>query len=159
MLEQRFPRALLLNEHGEDRVIRDGNFEFLGAPVGSPQYMSEEIRKRAAKASSLASEIAKLNDPQVGLRLLKHCASFCKVVYTMRTVPPTVQAEALESFDGDIRAAFENLTGLQPDDGAWARATLGMAHSGLGLRSASRHAPAAFVASRSSTQALCVEID
>ena len=88
MLEQRFPRALLLNENGEDRVIRDGNFEFLGAPVGSPQYMSEEIRKRAAKASSLASEIAKLNDPQVGLRLLKHCASFCKIVYTMRTVPP-----------------------------------------------------------------------
>ena len=37
-LSSLFPRELLVDERGRDRVIREGGFEFLGAPIGSTDF-------------------------------------------------------------------------------------------------------------------------
>jgi hypothetical protein len=41
--------------------------------------------------------------PQVGLRLLRHCAGFCKLVFSCRTTPATLHCAELEANDNDVR--------------------------------------------------------
>ena len=64
-----FPREVLRDEDGEDRVLRDGNFEFLGAPIGSDEFCAASTRARVAEAAKTIKAICKHNDPQIGLRL------------------------------------------------------------------------------------------
>ena len=51
------------------------------------------------------------------------------------------------------------LTGIHLGVGQWRRATLAFAHAGLGLRSASVHAPAAYLASLGASLSACAELD
>ena len=96
---------------------------------------------------------------KVGLRLLRHCLSFGKMVYSCRTVPDELHSEDLKGYDEAMRGAFGCLTGIATDDSQWAQACRGFALADLGLRSAERHAPAAYVASRCATKDLCREVD
>ena len=41
-----------------------------------------------------------MGDAQTALLLTRNCAGFCKVAYSMRTVPPTAHAAALRDFRG-----------------------------------------------------------
>ena len=91
--------------------------------------------------------LADLDDPQVAIILLRHCANYCKLAYSARVMPPSAHQQALQDFDMDVMRTFEATTALFPDDDAWGRAQLGTAMGGLGLRSAHRHADAAYVAS------------
>ena len=99
--------------------------------------------------------IAALEDPQVALRLLRKCACFCKLQYSMRTVPSTSHRSELEVFDNQVRAAFTGLAGFAPDDQQWGQASRGLWCEGLGLRATARHADATYVASRTATRASC----
>ena len=157
---RRFPPGLLTDPAtGTDRVGLDGNFEFLGAPVGSPQYCAAFVQRKVDAAAASLQALGELQDPQVGLRLLRLCRNFCKMVYLQRTVPHEVQSAPLQEFDAKIRDAFCSLTGFYPTDEEWKQATRGFAQGGLGLRSAARHAPAAYLASFAATQAGCRELD
>ncbi|CAK0798447.1 unnamed protein product, partial [Prorocentrum cordatum] len=78
---------------------------------------------------------------KVALLLLRHCASFGKLVYCARTAPPELQAGALRSFD------------------AAQRASRGLAYAGLGLRRLEAHAAGACLASLGATRRLCSELD
>ena len=69
--ESRFPRPLVVDAEGRDRVLRDGNFEFLGTPIGADVFCEAETTRRAEKASRLLNGLAELEDPQVGLRLVR----------------------------------------------------------------------------------------
>ena len=140
-------------------MIRDGNFEFLGAPVGSAAFCTGAARDRVHKAKPLLEAISSHRDPQIGLRLLRSCAGFCKMVYTARVVAPAWHLTALHEFDLAVRTAFVELTGLQPDEPQWEQACRGMFAGGLGLRSVSRHTAGAYLASRASTRILCSEVD
>ncbi|KAL5493146.1 hypothetical protein EMCRGX_G014281 [Ephydatia muelleri] len=66
-------------------------------------------------------------DPQVAL----HSSGF--VVVTL--------------FDQDVQKCFTSCTGVHPSIAAWKQAQLSLSRGGLGLRSLSHHAPAAFIAS------------
>ena len=59
----------------------------------------------------------------------------------------------------DVRRTLEATTALFPDDDAWGRAQLGTAMGGLGLRSAHRHADAAYVASVVESASLATAVD
>ena len=141
------------------RVAWDGNFEFLGAPIGSAEYCGAFTSERVAQAKVTLDAVAKLTDPQVGLRLLRHCAGFCKMVYSMRVTDPEAHSAALLAFDELQRATFTEITGLRPNDAQWGQAQRGFTHSGLGLRSVARHAPGAYLASCAATQAQCLAAD
>ena len=141
------------------KVIRDGNFELLGGPIGSADFCNQHTQARVKEATPLLEALGELPDPQVALKLLRHCAGFCKMVFSIRAVPASFHAEALHAFDAQVRACFEQFTCLYPDDEQWMQATLPTASGGLGLRSIAKHSHAAFLASRRSCFELCQELD
>jgi len=141
------------------KVVRDGNFELLGGPIGDATFCNSHTQERVAKALKVLKALGETPDPQVALRLLRNCAGFCKMVYSVRVVPASFHADALQTFDAQVRACFEQFTCLHPDDTQWAQATLGTDSGGLGLRSLAKHSNAAFLASRSACLDLCKDLD
>ncbi|CAE7231032.1 mdlA [Symbiodinium natans] len=152
-----FPAALLLHADGSGRVLR--NFEFLGAAIGDDDFIQTHTLARAEKAGELLEALAELEDPQVGLRLLRACAGFCRMVHSMRCNPPAAQAAALAHFDGLVRRCLGGLTGIHVTAEQWLQASRGLAHAGLGLRSCSAHAPAAYLASVGASLEHCSDLD
>ena len=72
--------------------------------------------KRVAKAQRLLSAQGEVPDPQVALQLLRRCAGFSKMVYSLRVVPSSSHSEALLCFDSAVRSCFEQFTTLMRDD-------------------------------------------
>lgn len=141
------------------KVIRDANFELLGGPIGSPEFCNKHTESRVTKALRVLSALGEVPDPQVALTLLRRCASFSKMVFSIRVVPSSFHTEALQNFDAQVRACFEQFTCLHPDAEQWIQATLSTDKGGLGLRSLAQHRHAAFLASRSACLDLCKELD
>ena len=154
-----FPQDLLFDERGQDRVLRDGNFEFLGAPIGSADFCAKITEQRVEEAATTITAICTHGDPQIGLRLLWTCGSFCKLVYSTRVVAPHAQIAELQNFDALVRQTFSDLTGLHPDDATWDQATRGFDSAGLGLRSTADHGVGAYLASRAASRDRCKKID
>ena len=46
---------------------------------------------------------------QVALHLLRQCASYCKLGYSARVVPPSAHTEALLEMDAAVRSCLEQL--------------------------------------------------
>jgi hypothetical protein len=92
-LERLFPDALLRDlddsspTYGQSRILLGGNFEILGAPIGSPSFCAAHTDERARKTLPTLSAIAALEDPQVALRLQRRCQGFAKLGYSARVVP------------------------------------------------------------------------
>ena len=62
-------------------------------------------------------------------------------------------------FDGMVRRCFGDFSGIHPTDLQWDQATRGLRFGGLGLRSTSSHAAAAYIASVGSSLEACAAID
>lgn len=109
--------------------------------------------------------IAALQDSQAALRLLRHCAGFCRLVRAicgaryMRCCPFPTSSGALAHFDHLVRTCFSSFTGLHLTPSQWKQATRGLGHAGLGLRSVAAHAPAAYLASLGGCALQCGELD
>ena len=132
----------------------------LGAAIGGHAFCAAHTQSQRVDASKpLLEALWHLDDPQTGLLLLRECASFCKVAYSARVTPPALHTAALSAFDAEVRTCLEALcTGPLPGP-AWAQASLSTSAGGLGLRLASRHASAGFLASTTATEELCKELD
>ena len=137
-----------------------GTASLLGAPIGPAVYCEAyTLTKRVDRALPLLRSLAALPDPQTGLLLLQHCASFCKVVFAARVTPPALIAGALEAFDKAVVGCLEELCTGGLSDAARTQASLSTSVGGLGLRNARRHSPAAYVASVVATRATCSSLD
>ena len=68
-LARNFPRQLVTDADGHSRVLR--NFELLGAALGDNDFIAEHTQQRVRAGKQLLDAIASLEDPQVGLRLLR----------------------------------------------------------------------------------------
>ena len=79
--------------------------------------------------------MCELNDTQAGLMMLPSRASFGELVYSARTSPTALIANELGNFDQAQRSTFCELTRLDLDGDAWARAQWASGVGGLGLRS------------------------
>ena len=147
-----FPPGVKLN--------RTGAFSLLGAPVGNTAFCEAHAQTKRVEASApLLQALAELGDPQTGLLLLRQCASFCKVAYATRVTPPLLHCQAMDAFDGQVRACLERLCTGPLSAEAWEQSSLSTSCGGLGLRHAGRHGPAAYIASIVSTTALCSAMD
>ena len=134
-LAELFPRRLLFDPiSGQSRVLNNGNFDILGAPIGSNDHCAAHTRGRIDKARPLLAALEDLPDPQISLRLLRRCLSFAKLVYSARTVPPDLHSGALAAYDDVVRNTFAVSTSVVPPDANWALATRGFWCGGLGLR-------------------------
>jgi hypothetical protein len=141
------------------RWLPGGGIKLLGAPIGSAAFCAELTAKRVAKAEELLSTLCTYSHTQGALLLLRHCASFSKLVYTSRTVPPAFHREALTAFQGALRSSLEKWLGDKLPDHCWALAQLGISHGGLGVRDPARHAPAAYLGSLHQSRELCQRLD
>ena len=137
----------------------DGCFKLLGAAFGDAAFCESLAQKRADKANRLLLKLKDCPSKQGALLLMRHCASWCKLVYSARTVPPILQHSALAQMEERLRATLDAIVGGKMADRSWHLAQLGVSQGGLGIRDPQRHAPAAYYASLLQTQDLCCAID
>ena len=76
-------------------------------------WATMHTQSRVNKALPVLAALGELSDPQVALQLLRHCASFSKMVFSIRAVPASFHTEALLSFDAQVRACFEQFSSLR----------------------------------------------
>jgi hypothetical protein len=142
---------------GSSRLKR--NFEFLGGAIGDDAFVEAHTRARVEAVGPLLDALAELGDAQVGLRLLRSCAGYGRLVHSMRCNPPHSQRAALQLFDGKVQAAFSSITGLHLTATQRAQVGRGLGFAGVGVRCSSLDAPAAFLASVGSCAVACEEAD
>ena len=138
---------------------RDGNFKLLGAPIGDVPFTEAHTDERRALAAELLKSVGKYDHCQGALQLLRHCASWSRLVYSARIVPLELHETALDAFVQNLRGALGQLTGDTRPERSWLLAQLGITHGGIGIRDPPRHVPAAYLASLSVTSVLCGRID
>ena len=80
-----FPPELLRTADGATRVQR--SFDLLGASIGDTPYMVSHTAARVQAARPLLQALGQVDDPQVGLRLLRSCAGHCKLTHSIRCSP------------------------------------------------------------------------
>ena len=136
-----------------------GDFELLGGPIGSHTFCNAHTQDRVDRAVKVLAAIGELPDPQVALLLLRQCACFGKLVYSLRLVPTAAHQDALHNFDTAVRECFESFMCASLSDEEWKLASLSTSQSGLGLRSTLQHSPAAYTASRAACYPLCRQLD
>ena len=94
-------------------------FKLLGSPIGDQNFCNALTAKRVLKNGPLLQAIGDLDDPQAALLLLRSCASFGKIAFSLRTTAAELHEDALRDFDDAVRACFESLSGLHPDATQW----------------------------------------
>ena len=112
----------------------DGNFELLGGPIGSEEFCNNHTQERVDKAVELLAALGELPDPQVALTLLRQCAAFGKLVYSLRVVPHRSHSTALHSYDNAVRDCLESFMCLSLSEKEWSLALLSTKMGGWGLR-------------------------
>ena len=80
----------------------DGNFELLGGPIGSEDFCNSHTQERVDKAVEILTALGELPDPQVALTLLRQCAAFGQLVYSLRVVPHSKHGGALQNYDNAV---------------------------------------------------------
>ena len=116
-----------------------------GCPIGPLDFCDESFRSRVDKIQSSLSALRDLEDSQLETTLLRSCLALPKVNFTLRACPPSHIGETAKVFDSTIRGALEGIVGGPISDWSWQKASLPCSKGGLGLRSAVKHAPAAFL--------------
>ena len=147
-----FPPGIPLNQAG--------TFSLLGEPIGHGSFCNQfTTSERVAKALPLLDALAVLPDAQTALLLLRHCASHCRMAYSIRVTPPDGLGPSLEAFDNAVRGCLEVACSGPLTAEAWLQATLSTRCGGLGLRSVARHSVAGYAASLWATAPLCKDMD
>ena len=120
----------------------------LGSPIGSSDFMDQHVGKRISTIEdTIVSRLPSLEDPQIQLCLLRSCLALPKLIYTLRTCKPNALRSAYDRFDAIQHSALEDILGASLTPLAWRQASLPVSLGGIGLRSASSHAAAAFLSS------------
>ncbi|GJT75783.1 hypothetical protein Tco_1042508 [Tanacetum coccineum] len=84
--------------------------KLLGGPASVDfDFSSELVMKKVAKTIVLMDTVARINDPQCELLLLRACAGISKLYFAMRTCSPRVFEMAQRSFDAALRSALERI--------------------------------------------------
>ena len=135
----------------------DPAFPFL-VPIGPANFCESSVSKRVEKIRAAVNKLQDLKDSQMEITLLRSCLSLPKFNFSLRTCPPTAIQQATLAFDSLIRETLSDLAGGLLSNWAWRKASLPSALGGLNLRSASLHAPAAFISSLTQSGSLITRI-
>ena len=137
-----------------DIPVISGGFCLLGCPIGPPSYCEEVLQVRISRIRESLVVLHDMDDSQLETTLLRSCLALPKFSYVLRTCPPSYIDQAVRDFDVAMRETLEAILGRPLSEWSWLKASLPSSRGGLNLRSASLHAPAAFLASSACTQAL-----
>ena len=103
--------------------------------------------ERIKKVERCLERLPDLEDTQMELTLLSSCLSLPKLLYSLRTCPPSDIQAATFAFYELMRASLQLIVGGPLPDWSWLKSSMPSSRGGLNLRCASHHAPAAFVVS------------
>ena len=134
------------------KQVEEAGVKLLGAPIGSPAFMAQFVKKRVEKIKSITAELPSLHQPHLEFVLLRSCLALPKIVYTLRTTDPSLLSHLLQEFDSTTREALSRICGGPVSDLSWEQAKLPISMGGLGLRAAEDHAAAAYSTSFLSSQ-------
>ena len=134
-------------------VTRVG-FCLLGCPIGPPPYCEEVLEDRVSRIRESLVVLHDMGNSQLETTLLRSCYALPKFSYIIRTCPPSDISQATKRFDVAMREALESTLGGPLSEWSWLKASLPSSRGGINLRSASLHAPAAFLASSCLSQTL-----
>ena len=134
--------------------ITSGGFSLLGCPIGPPSYCEEVLQSRITKVRESLVALHDMRDSHLETTLLRSCLALPKVMYVLRTSPPSYIMQAARDFDEAVRETLQIIVGVPLSEWSWLKASLPSCRGGIGLRSASLHAPAAFLASSTGSQEL-----
>ena len=119
----------------------------LGVPFGTREFVDAHLHDVLARQAKLLDALPQLQDSQVAWLLLSCCAA-PRSQYAIRTLPLDDTRGYAASHDAAVLGCLQSLlyadAGTALPETAQARAQLALRHGGLGLRSAARHAPAAY---------------
>ncbi|XP_021765938.1 uncharacterized protein LOC110730443 [Chenopodium quinoa] len=95
--------------------------KLLGGPTSSDSGFSGElVMQRVTKTIALMDKVAKLDDPQCELLLLRACTGVSKLYFALRTCPPSTFEATHRTFDEALRSSLERIvTALGPGFGDW----------------------------------------
>jgi len=132
----------------ESQIIRDGNFELLGAPIGDDAFCARFIHKlgRSHEVCLSRAEAAFTNIHCL-LAVTRRTAGFCKLVYFISTTPPTqATRHALQSYHDRIRRLWASAS-IRTTDDEWSQAELPVRLGGAGVNNPATRADAAYFSS------------
>jgi len=116
----------------------------LGSPLGTEEFCKAHAEKRMKIEQELLDWIPQVPTLQIAWLLLYFCAAQ-RANHLIRLLPPTLSAEYAARHDRAILKCLETLVQAGPlSENAKRIATLRCVNGGLGLRSATRTAAAAF---------------
>ncbi len=125
--------------------------DIVGVPIGSSEFSSKWIVSRVHdKVSKLATSLSKL-DSQSAFIILRHCASFSKMAFFLRSIPPQLIARAVAAFDCLVASLVRSFFPYKIDAASLSQLQLSTSLGGLGLRSSTLHHHAAFYSSLGSS--------
>jgi hypothetical protein len=136
------------------------NVKFMQVPVtGNGDFMREWAASKMDIIRRVLHGVRELSSRHVALYLLKGAGDACRVVYYLRTVALDLIQEFGQEFDGELRAAFEEVVGFSLSEKQWDQAALPTKLSGMGLCRAADIADAAYLASRAGAYDDCQGLD
>ena len=129
-------------------------------PLGPPDYCVEVFQARLAKLQLALDAFHNIGDSQLetALLLLRSCLALPTEAFLLHVCPPCHVANSTRAFDTTIRHTLENIISGPISEWSWEKASLPSNKGGLNLRSASLHAPAAYLAFVNSSQSLLSRI-
>ena len=135
--------------------IQGCNMDILESPVGSKAHCEDWVaQKLLRKVPALFDGFNSLDHLQSSFLLLLFCASFCKIVWYIQTVPPDSISDACHKFDVLVIQELEFLIGCGLPSHSVLQAQLSTKLGGLGLRASKQHSAAAYVSSIFSSKEL-----
>ena len=121
--------------------------EVLGVPIGSDAFVQDFVVRRVRQLDQIIPVLAHMRHPQLQYLLLRCCAN-ARVSHLLRGVPPPLVAQAAAEHDRAVWAGLQAiLPGPSLSERAGRVARLHIRLGGLGLPSAERLAPAAYLGS------------
>ena len=115
----------------------------LGTPLGTSEFVQAQLQATVESHEVLLSRIPVVPDLQSAFLLLLFCAS-STATYYLRVCNPTFAERFAQQHDSQVWQCFLNLIGQLPHQATWELGSLPLHLGGLGIRSASRTAHAAY---------------
>src|SRR6202045_3343423 len=128
----------------------------MGSPTQAGPGVDTALASKAADLHIMLSRLSLLSS-HAALFLLRKAFAIPKLLYLLRTAPCSDSSELL-NYDDLFCGAVSSLLNVELSTAAWDQASLPLRWGGIGVRSAPRLAPSAFMASAAGATALLSQI-
>ena len=139
------------------RILTSPPPKVLGVGIDGDDVASQ-FSSVMRKTTEVGNALRSINDAAVELALLRLSTGVCRVQHLLRAAGPEVQLEQLLDFDEAVEDTLSTTLGGGVAGEALDRAFCGASQGGLGLRRAVETRWPAFLASRTDSRPLAVEV-